>query len=323
MIISCTPYRISFAGGGTDLKDFYSHKQGAVIATAIDKYVYITVNKRFDDTIRVSYSKTEIVSDVDQIKHPLVREALKLTGIDKGIEITSIADVPAGSGMGSSSSFTVGLLNALYAYQEHHKTPEELASQACQIEIDILKEPIGKQDQYIAAYGGLSHIQFNTDEDVFVDPIICPKELKDRLNSSLILFFTGTLRSASSILKNQKKNTEKKLEVLEKMAKLSYDMREVLIKEKDLDEFGDLLHQEWLHKKQLAAGISNGELDECYEAAHRAGALGGKILGAGGGGFLLLYCKKDKQQAVKKALGKLREFPFEFDLHGSRIIYVG
>ena len=323
MIISRTPFRMSFAGGGTDLRSFYKIEYGAVTSTTIDKYMFITVNKRFDRTIRVSYSKTEIVETVDEIKHSIVREALKLVGIDNGIEITSISDIPAGTGLGSSSSFTVGLLNSLYAYKGKHKSAEELAEEACKIEIDILGEPIGKQDQYAAAYGGLLHIQFNSDESVFVNPVICAKEIKAELNDKLMAFYTGVSRQSRDILKNQKENTEGKFEYLKKMRDVSVQIQDVLIEGRNLDKIGELLHQVWMNKKELARDISTGKIDTYYQRALEEGALGGKILGAGGGGFLLLFCERQNQPRVRQALSHLREFNFRFEPQGSKIIYVG
>ena len=324
MIISRTPFRVSFVGGGTDLPDFYRFKPGAVVSTAIDKYMYITVNKRFDDTIRVSYSKTEIVNRVAEIKHPIVREALKLVAITKAIEIVSIADVPAGTGLGSSSSFTVGLLNALYAYRGVLKSAEELAREACHIEIDILGEPIGKQDQYIAAYGGLRHIQFNPDETVFIEMVMCPKGYKGELSRNLMLFYTGDCRQANSILKEQKANTEQpdKRKILTQMRDLALEMKHCLVNNSALDTFGGLLHQGWMLKRGLVSSISNTQIDEYYDRALAAGALGGKIVGAGGGGFLLLCCPLEKQEKVQEALSRLVPMAFSFEPEGSKIIYV-
>ncbi len=322
MIISRTPFRVSFAGGGTDLRAFYKHDFGAVISTAVDKYMYIQVNKRFDETIRVSYSKTEIVETVDQIRHPIVREALKLVDITQGIEIISIADIPAGTGVGSSSSFTVGLLNALYAYLGKHVDAEALASQACHIEIETLGEPIGKQDQYIAAYGGLQYIRFNSDETVYVDPVICSKELKDRLGRQLLMFYTGLKRSASEILTRQKKETKNKLDYFCKLRDLAGQMQQILIKDGDLHKFGELLHEGWMIKRGILSDISNNIIDSYYEHALKAGAVGGKLLGAGGGGFILLYCPEEKHDDVRKALSELRELPIALEPQGSKIIYV-
>jgi D-glycero-alpha-D-manno-heptose-7-phosphate kinase len=324
LIITRTPFRVSFAGGGTDLREFYSLEPGAVVSTAIRKYMYITVNRSFDSTIRVSYSRTEIVSRVDDIMHPVVKAALKLVGIDGGIEIVSIADVPAGTGLGSSSSFTVGLLNALYAYTGRLKSAADLAREACRIEIDILGEPIGKQDQYAAAHGGLCHYQFNPDESVFVSPLIFNNGAKMRLETSLLLLYTGATRPAGSILAEQKANTrrEDKLRNLKKMRDLAGEIRRCVLSGFSLEEFGGLLHQGWLYKKELAGGISNSTIDDLYQSALHAGALGGKLLGAGGGGFLLLVCPPEKRASIRQALGNPAELEFSFDPEGSKIIYV-
>lgn len=323
MIISRTPFRISFAGGGTDLREFYSVEPGAVISASIDKYMYVCVNKRFDHTIRVSYSKTEIVETVDEIQHPIVRECLKFTGIDGGIEITSIADIPAGTGLGSSSSFTVGLLHALYAYKGVYVTPERLASEASHIEIEVLKEPIGKQDQYIVAYGGLQYIKFNPDETVFTDPVVCSKETKKELSSNLLMFYSGMTRKASNILTEQKKNTASKIEYLKKMRDTASVMKVIITGGKNINDFGRALHDGWALKKSLTGSISNGEIDSYYQNALEAGALGGKLLGAGGGGFLLFYVERHNQERVREAMKGLREVRFSFEPQGSKIIHVG
>jgi len=320
MITSRTPFRVSFAGGGTDLRAFYQHEFGAVTGTAIDKYIFITVSKRFDETIRASYSKTEIVDKVSQIQHPIIREAMILTGVTSGVEITSIADLPASTGVGSSSSFTVGLLNALYAYKGEYKSPEALAKEACHIEIDILGEPIGKQDQYLAAYGGLQHIQFNADETVFVNPVICLEETKAKLNENLLLFYTGMTRKASVVLSEQTKNTDAKIGYLREMKKLSLVMMNNLIKG-DLDNFGELLHREWMRKKKIASCISNAIINSYYARGIEAGASGGKLLGAGGGGFLLFFCAPENRSKLRNALD-LKEVPFALEPQGSKIIYV-
>jgi len=324
MIITRTPFRISFTGGGTDLPDFYRIEPGAVVSTAIDKYMYIVVNKRFDNTIRVSYSRTEIVEDVEQIQHPLVREALKWVGITGEMEIVSIADIPAGTGLGSSSSFTVGLLNALYAYKGVLKSAEDLAREACRIEIDVVGEPIGKQDQYIAAYGGIRYIQFNPDETVFTEPIICTRESKEKLNQNLLLFYTGETREAGSILEEQKANVKQadKLDSLRKMRDLALELKSKLAGSPSPDILGEFLHQGWMLKKRLASGISNNRIDRYYQKAIDAGARGGKILGAGGGGFLLLYCPPARQAEVRKALSALTLTKFSLEPEGSKIIYV-
>ncbi len=325
MIITRTPFRISLVGGGTDLPDFYRVEPGAVVSTAINKYMYVVVNKRFTDAIRLSYySKTEIVDSVDEIQHPIVREALKLVEMTKGIEIASIADVHAGAGLGSSSSFTVGLLNALYAYKGVLKSAEELAKEACQIEIDIVGEPIGKQDQYIAAYGGLRYIQFNPDESVSTEPIIWSNGKKQELLQNLLLLYTGDVREASSILREQKENTRQvdKMDSLRKLRDMAFELKDLLNNDASPDIIGVFLHKGWMLKKALASSISNKKIDEYYEKALAAGAVGGKILGAGGGGFLLLHCLKDRQPEVKEALNHLRPLEFSFEPEGSKIIYV-
>lgn len=327
MIISRTPFRMSFAGGGSDLSAYHRGHPGGVVSTTIDKYIYVTVKKRFDETIRVSYTKTEIVDSVDQIQHDLVREAMRLVGLDRGIEITTIADVPAGTGLGSSSSLTVGLLNALYAFTERFRSAKQLAHEACQIEINILGKPIGKQDQYAAAHGGLNYIQFNPDGAVFADPIICSKETKEQLQKRLLMFYTGLQGDNSDILAEQRRGTvsdEAKRMILDQMVELANQMRDAL-NGNDLTRFGKLLHQNWELKKRMASGISNPQIDRWYQAARQAGASGGKILGAGGRGFLLLCCSEGKQEAVRKAMQELglREFSFRFEPQGSKIIYVG
>lgn len=321
MIISRTPLRISFAGGGTDISTFYRKEGGAVTSTAINRYMYITVNRKFDSAIRLSYSKTENVEKVDEIQHPLVREALKLTGITKGIEITSMADVPAQTGLGSSSAFTVGLLNALYAYKGEFKPPKLLAEQACHIEIELCKEPIGKQDHYIAAYGGIQHIQFNPDETVFVDPVICSPETKRQLEEGMMLFYTGVTRPSSAILTEQKKQMDEKAEIMKKMKLQSELVRDALVGG-SIAEFGKLLHEGWMLKRQLTGSITSPDIDEYYEKALKAGALGGKLLGAGGGGFLLFYCPPQKQDAVRRALSSLKETTISLEPQGTKIIYV-
>ncbi len=321
MIISRTPFRMSFAGGGTDLDNFYRKEGGAVTSSAINKYMYITVNKKFDRDIRLGYSKTENVQRVEDIEHPLVRESLKLTGVTQGIEITSMADMPAQAGLGSSGAFTVGLLNALYAYKGEYKSPKILAEQACHIEIELCKEPIGKQDQYIAAYGGIQHIQFNKDETVFVDPVICSPKTKKLLEGSLMLFYTGMMRLSSEILIEQRKNINKKLELLKKMKEQAVLLRDSLHKG-DLKKFGEILNENWLLKKQLAGRITNTEIDSYYERAIKAGALGGKLLGAGGGGFLLFYCKPQKKDSIRMALRGLSEKTITLEPQGTKILYV-
>lgn len=321
MIISRTPFRISFLGGGTDLPDYYRHDFGAVVSTTIQKYVYVMMNERFDGKIRVSHSETEKVDHVEDIKHDLVREVLKMAGIERGVEIAIISDIPErGTGLGSSSSLTIGLLNALYAFQEKLKSPEDLAKEACKIEIEILREPIGKQDQYAAAYGGLNYIRFNADETVLVDPIVISKQTKQELEDNIMLFYTGITRRSRIILKEQKENIPERLKILDQMREQAIKVRKYLAKG-NLSEFGTTLHEGWLLKKRLASGITIDIIDKQYEAARRAGARGGKICGAGGGGFLLLYCEKERQGDVRKVLGTLREVDFKIEPQGSKIIY--
>ena len=325
MIISRTPLRISFAGGGSDLPAFYEHEQGAVVSTAIDRYIYINVNKKFDHQIRASYSLTEIVNNLDELKHELIREGLKMVGIRNGIEITSISDVPSlGTGLGSSSTYTVGLLNALYAYAGRHVDAKRLASEACAIEIDKCKSPIGKQDQYIAAFGGFQFIRFNTDGSVFVDPIVCKPETKQILQSRLIAFYTGITRSTNTILEEQNSNTKTSTctrSILSKMVGKAHELRDAL-QNNDLDSFGEILHESWMLKRQVAGTISNNQIDEWYDAARRSGAIGGKVLGAGGGGFLLLYAPEEKRDIIAAALPELKPVHFDFEPQGSKIIYV-
>ena len=323
MIISRTPFRVSFVGGGTDLPSFYSRQPGAVISMAVDRYVYITVNRRFDDTLRLSYSRTEIVDQLGDVKHPLFREALRMSGVHSAIEATSVADIPSGTGLGSSSSFAVGLMHALHAFQGRHKTAEELADDACKLEIDILHEPIGKQDQYAAAFGGLRRYRFNPDGSVYVDPVICSEGVKNRLFENLMFFYVGGTRDARAILQEQSDSTERKLEHLQRICGLVDRFHDVLIRGSDVRELGDLLHESWLSKRELAANVSNSRVDQLYEDARNAGAIGGKLLGAGQSGFLMLFCPTSKQGRVREQLRGLREVPMSFEPEGSKIIYVG
>ena len=325
MIISRTPLRISFAGGGSDLSAFYHTEPGAVLSTSINKYIYITVNRKFDEKIRASYSITEIVNSVDELKHELIREALKVVLPPCGIEITSISDIPSqGTGLGSSSTYTVGLLNSLYAHVGQHVGAERLAQEACEIEIERCQKPIGKQDQYIAAYGGLQYIRFNPDESVFVDPVICIPETKIRLQQSLLMLYTGLTRSADDILHEQSANTQNDVEkrnILRHMTRMAEELRDALVLN-DLDGFGEVLHQGWMEKKKLASGISNHQIDKWYEISRQNGAIGGKVLGAGGGGFLLLYAHPESFPEIMRALPELHPVALNFEPQGSKIIYV-
>jgi D-glycero-alpha-D-manno-heptose-7-phosphate kinase len=319
MIISKTPFRISFCGGGTDFREYYKKEGGAVFSSTIDKYMYITVNKFFDrDKIMLKYSKNELVNDVNKVKHPIIRECLKKVGISGGIEITSMADIPAATGLGSSSSFTVGLLNALYRYKGELITNDELAKQACEVEIDILNSPIGKQDQYAATYGGMNFFRFNQDETVDRVPVWHGSLF---LDSCLKLFYTGIVRDSKKILSSQKSRTINNQKTLREMKALISPMKRALFY-RDVDSFGRLLNRSWELKKSLAEGISNSLIDKYYHIAIKHGATGGKLLGAGGGGFLLFAVKEQKQLAVRNALKDLREVPFNIENSGSRIIHL-
>ncbi|MBL4934676.1 GHMP kinase [Clostridium sp. YIM B02515] len=320
MIITRTPFRISFAGGGTDLASYYKTGYGAVVSTTIDKYMYITINKRFDDSIRVSYSKTEIVDNLDELQHDIVKAALRMVGISKGIEITSISDIPAGTGLGSSSSFTVGLLNALYMYIGKQCSAHELAQKACYLEIDMLKHPIGKQDQFAAAYGGTNYFRFNADGSVTYKPINLSLKDLEAMNSKLSMWYTGISRSADSILNQQNNDTLKKLDVLDFMRNQADDLAENLNKHGFTESLAKVLHEGWIKKKSITKSISNNNIDNLYEIALLNGAKGGKILGAGGGGFLLLYCDAEKHDNLSAALG-LTKMPFKITCHGSRVVY--
>jgi D-glycero-alpha-D-manno-heptose-7-phosphate kinase len=321
LIIVQTPLRVSFFGGGTDFPSFFCSEGGCVLTSAIDKYIFITIKERFDCKIRIGYTRTEMVDRVEDIQHELIREALIKTGIDRGVEITTMGDIPsAGSGLGSSSTVTVGALHAMYAYQGEMVHAERLASEACEIEIGKLGKPIGIQDQYIAAYGGLRFLEFQQDGSVSVEKILLDPNLKRKLNESLLLFFTGVTRKADTILDEQKKNINDRLDVLRRMKRMAYQAREEL-KEGNLNGIGELLHESWQLKKQLASQISNGEIDQVYKAALKAGALGGKITGAGGGGFLLLYCPYDKRESIRSALNSLQELPFQLEQDGSKVIF--
>lgn len=319
MIIVKTPLRISFLGGGTDFEEFYSKQEGAVLSTAINLSVYIIVKERYDNKIYINYSRKEIVDNIDQLEHELAREAMRLSGITSGVEITTLADVTSeGSGLGSSSSFTVGMLHALYGYKGELPTSEKLAGEACNIEIDILNHPIGRQDQYIAAYGNMRFITFNGRIDV--EKVELPRELKQRLNRNLMLFYTGKTRRSATILESQRNNIKARWAELTEMKKLAYEARDCLLRGA-LDDFGEILHRGWEYKKKLTDKVSNGDIDEMYARARQAGAIGGKICGAGGGGFLLLYCRPEKQEEVRNSLGYLNEYTFSLEEDGSKVIF--
>jgi len=323
MIITQTPLRISFAGGGTDFADFYKVDGGCVVSSAIDKYIYVIIKERFDDKIRVGYSRTEMVDSIDEIEHELVRECLRKTGVNCGVEISTMADIPSeGSGLGSSSSVTVGLLNAMYAYKGEPQPANILAEQACEIEIDILGKPIGKQDQYIAAFGNLRLIQFKPSGEVQVDAVEMDPEKKWRFGEDLMLFYTGMARRADDILAEQKHNIPSRIATLQEMKCQAYEIHDALVNG-SAERVGDIMRQGWLYKKQLAGKVSSGEIDKMYGAALEAGALGGKIAGAGGGGFMLLYCPPERQAAVRNRLRKfgMKELPFHLERDGTKVIF--
>ena len=322
MIISQTPYRVSFAGGGTDLPAFYQHEPGAVLSTAINQHMYVTVSPRFEASTRVAYTRTEIADSVSEIQHTIAREALRLTGLGAYLEITTIGDVPAGTGMGSSSSLAVGLLSALYAYRGQVTSPRRLAEEACQIEIDILGKPIGRQDQYAAAFGGVNFIQFNSDHSVHVEPVACRPETLLELEKRTLLLYTEQQRDADVILKKQTEGTADRMSTMRQMRDLASVMRDTLSGVGDLDEFARLLHEGWLLKRSLGFGIANERIDAWYDAAREAGAQGGKLLGAGGGGFLLLMAPPERHDAIREKLGRRRELPFSIDRRGCRIIFI-
>ncbi|MDO8638401.1 MAG: GHMP kinase [Candidatus Daviesbacteria bacterium] len=320
MIITQTPLRISFAGGGSDLLEFYGQHGGAVISSAIDKYIYIIVKKRFDDLIVLNWSKKETVESVDQIEHELIREVMRKTGVYKSVEITTISDIPSeGSGLGSSSSVTVGLLQILYLYQGIIVDAERLAREACEIEIDILGKPIGKQDQYIAAYGGLRHFEFKKDGTVTTNSPNIDSDFLYDLGLHMMLFFTGKTRKAEEILSEQKRKIKDLEKLLKQMRDQSFELLKAFNKG-DLTFLGQILEEGWELKKQLLGGISTPEIDKMYNLAKEAGALGGKITGAGGGGFLLIYVPLGKQDNVRNALASYQELRFSLEQDGSKSI---
>jgi len=323
MIVSKTPLRMSYVGGGSDLPSFYREELGAVLSTSIDRYIYVAVNKKFDGKIRLSYSKTEEVNGLSEIEHPLVREALGVLSISGGIEIASMADIPSrGSGLGSSSSFTVALLNALYAFKNQYVSKETLAKQACEIEIDRCKEPIGKQDQYAAAYGGLNLIRFHPDDSVSVDPVICKSETIKRIDESTLVFFTGRTRSASDVLRNQSEEMKlgRRRILMRRMVQLSFELKKEL-ESGDVEHFGSILDENWRLKTQLNRGITDPQIDEWYRKGIQAGATGGKLLGAGNGGFIMFYAPPENHEKIKISLHGLTPVKFGFDRNGAQIVF--
>lgn len=321
MIISQTPLRISLSGGGTDLENYYIPYEGFVVSTAIDKYLYVIVKERFDDFIYVDYSTKEIVTHIDDIKHDLVKETAKLTGMTNGFEIMMFADIPSeGSGLGSSSSLTVGLLHAFYQFKGILVTAEQLAREASKIEIEILGRPIGKQDQYIAAYGGLRSFKFLKNGNVETNSIDMPTDAKRKLGSNLLLFFTSATRKATTILEEQSRNIINKIDFHHKIKELAFDTLDGL-NSLDINRVGENLRLNWELKKHLATNVTNPDIDHMHSLAMEGGAMGAKISGAGGGGFLLVYCERDKQDNLRRALRQYRELPFYLEKHGSKIIF--
>jgi D-glycero-alpha-D-manno-heptose-7-phosphate kinase len=325
MIVSRAPTRITLGGGGTDLHSYYSKYGGFLIAGAINKYCTIMANKRFYDSIRLSYSKTEIIDTISAIEHRIFRAALEMTGIQKGIELHSTADIPAGCGLGTSSAFTVALLNALHAYRKDYVTQKQLAEEACRIEIDILGEPIGKQDQYMAAFGGLTCLTFEKNGDVFIEPLRISDEQIEELENNLLMFYSGKERSASAILVDQDQKSRQDdsdmLQNLHCIKEIGLETRKYL-ESGQIDMLGDLLNTHWEIKKARSKGMSDPDIDEAYEVARKNGALGGKLIGAGGGGFLMLYCHNDNKTKLITSMKNMgmRWERFHFDFHGTKIL---
>lgn len=323
MIITKTPFRISFCGGGSDIPDFYLENEGCVLSTSINRYMYISIHPFFDNRkTALKYSQTEIVDDLSDIKHSIFKQVLNDKNVS-GVEITSTADVPSGTGLGSSSAFTVGLLHSLYCYKGKYVSKAQLAEEACDVEINKLGNPIGKQDQYAAACGGLNFITFHRDDTVSVEPIISRPDTLQALQDNIVVYYTGLTHDANEILAEQKKNICKadKTKNLIQMCGLARDMKKIL-EQNDLSEFGAILDEGWHRKKELARGISATIIDEIYDTAIANGASGGKLLGAGGGGFLLFYCEKYKQKRLEEALG-LKRFPVKFEHDGTSVVYLG
>jgi D-glycero-alpha-D-manno-heptose-7-phosphate kinase len=325
MIVSRAPVRFSLGGGGTDLPSYSREHGGFLVAAAVDKFVFVCVARRFQDTIRLAYSESEIVDSVDQIKHRIFKAALTMTGIPKGLELHSLADVPANTGLGSSSSFTVALLNGLHAFKREFVPAEQLAREACELEIDLLKEPIGKQDQYIAAYGGISALTFNKDGSVEVERLPLKDEVIDDLESNLVIYYSGVERAASTVLKEQAKtiveNRDAAVQRMHRIKELGYETKRILLSG-DIDSYGELLHEHWTNKRKLASKMTDSVIDEHYEEARKNGAIGGKLMGAGGGGFFMFYVRPAEKRRLHNALTKrgLRPLRFHFDHDGARII---
>ena len=325
MIISRAPLRFSLGGGGTDLPGYSSVHGGFLVSAAIDKYVSVTANRRFYRELRLAYSKTEIVPDTDCIEHPIFREALKMTGVEHSIELTSVAELPSNSGLGSSSSFTVALLNALHAYKREFVSSRQLAEEACKLEIERLGEPIGKQDQYISAFGNITALTFDTDGTVHVEPVPVKDEVLDELESNLVILYSGIERHSRTVLSAQdtelRKQKSNAAEGMHRIKQLGYEVRKLLI-DGNIDRYGEMLHEHWTRKRQQTSAMSDPTLDEHYEAARQAGAVGGKIMGAGGGGFFMFYVRPpEKRKFIETMTARgLRRLRFHFDLDGARIV---
>jgi D-glycero-alpha-D-manno-heptose-7-phosphate kinase len=321
MIITQTPLRISLAGGGTDFHRYFGTHGGAVVSSAIDKYVYVIIKERFDELIVVNYSRKEIVDTVSEIQHELVRGAMEIVGTPCGVEVTTLADIPSeGSGLGSSSSVTVGLLHACYAHSGILVDAERMAQEACEIEIVRARKPIGVQDQYIAAYGNLCLLLFEKGGGVIVRRLTMTEGLRRRLGSSLLLFYTGRTRNSAAILAEQQQRIEETTKQLDIMKHIALELADALEKG-DADAVGYALDEGWQAKKRLASGITDRSLDQLYQRARDAGALGGKIAGAGGGGFLLVYVPGPRQEEVRATLSDVRELPFHLERDGSKVIF--
>jgi len=324
MIITRTPFRISFAGGGTDLREFYSREPGRVISTSINKYIYVVVKRQIgivEHKYRINWTKVEFKNDIDDIEHPIVREALRMFNIDFPVEITTFTDIPGSTGLGSSSAFAVGLVNALHALKGEMVTKHVIASEAAHIEVDILGRAMGKQDHYASAYGNLNIFTFTSDEVVSVEPVLYKYKAKKNIESNLMLFYLKTKRDASKILESQQRETKNKLNELRQLQNLVDPIRNVFSSGVNMKNFGKILHQGWEIKRKLTGDISSNEIDDYYSMAIKAGAIGGKLLGAGGGGFLIFYVEKENQKKVLDALSNLYFLPIEFDNSGTRITY--
>jgi D-glycero-alpha-D-manno-heptose-7-phosphate kinase len=325
MIVSRAPVRFSLGGGGTDLPAYSREHGGFLVGAAVDKYVFVCAGQRFYNTIRLAYSETETVDSVDKIKHQIYRAALQHAGLKGGLELHSLADVPANTGLGSSSSFTVALMNALHAFKRESVPAETLAREACHLEIDVLKEPIGKQDQYLAAYGGITALTFHKDGAVDVERLPVREEVIDELESNLVIFYSNVERKASTVLAEQQKtikeNSDDAVQRMHRIKALGHDTKKILL-DGTIDAYGELLHEHWTNKRKLAANMSDSAIDEHYEAARKAGAIGGKLMGAGGGGFFMFYVRAAERRRVHDTLAArgLRPMRFRFDFDGARIM---